>query len=72
MRGILTGHVIFELRYNQIYQLKTTLVYYAVESISKAMSNVSATLEEISEICKFLNDFRYSLSIYLQRLILLP
>ena len=25
----LTGHVIFKLRYNQIYQLKTTFIYLA-------------------------------------------
>ena len=24
---ILTGHVIFKLRYNQIYQMKTTYIY---------------------------------------------
>jgi hypothetical protein len=25
---ILTGHVIFKLRYDEIYQLKTTMVWY--------------------------------------------
>ena len=29
----LTGHVIFKLRYNQIYQLKTTYVLYRIVAL---------------------------------------
>ena len=36
--GFITGHVIFKLRYNHIYQLKTTMIveYDALQNADKA------------------------------------
>ena len=31
----ITGHVIFKLRYNQIYQMKTTIVNFVLFSVTK-------------------------------------
>ena len=62
----LTGHVIFKLRYNQIYQMKTTII--VAQNVSHFMSSIQGMLfgnEDIAIIAYHVfKSLTYSMSLF--------
>ena len=62
----LTGHVIFKLRYNQIYQMKTTII--VAQNVSHFMSSIQGMLfgdEDVAVIAYHVfKSLTYSMSLF--------